>query len=99
MSVSAALKKNSGRFMHILSSIVLIFGAVIILVLGLIMVLRDLIARSPYQAPIIEEGGLAWSPRYQAMAPPLAVVPADSPAKAQSFTGTNWPGERERGQT
>jgi hypothetical protein len=98
IKLSAALNKNSGRFMHILGSIVLILGATIILVLGLISVLRDLIERSPHQGPVIEEDGLAWPPRYQGTAP-LAATPADSPANTQSFRGPNWPGEQESGQT
>jgi len=84
--------------MHILSSIVLIFGAIIILVLGLVSVLRDLLERSPHQVPVIEEEGFAWPPRYQGIAP-SAVIPADSPAKTQSFAGSNWSGKRESGQT
>jgi len=83
--------------MHILSSIVLIFGAIIILVLGLVSVLRDLLERSPHQAPVIEDG-LAWPPRYEGTAP-STVIPAGPPAKTQSFAGSNWPGERESGQT
>jgi hypothetical protein len=84
--------------MHILSSIVLILGAIIILVLGLISVLRDLIERSPHEAPIIDEQGLAWPHRYQETVPAVATR-ADAPANSPSFTEGKWPGEQERGQT
>jgi hypothetical protein len=41
-------------FMHIFLTIVLIFGAIVSLIAGLVGVLRDLIARGPYDAPLID---------------------------------------------
>jgi hypothetical protein len=82
--------------MHILSSIVLVLGAIIVLVLGLLSVLRDLIERGPYEAPLVEKDALAWPPRYQGAAS-SAAHPADSPAAAKSFADTTWQGEQERG--
>lgn len=54
--------------MRMLSSILLAFGAVIVLLVSLISVLRDLLARGPHEAPLIEEDGLAWPRRYQGVA-------------------------------
>jgi hypothetical protein len=84
--------------MHIFSSIVLTLGAIIVLILGLISVLRDLIERGPYQAPTIDDEELAWPHRIQGTAP-SAAIRANSTANSRSFTDTNWPGERESGQT
>ena len=84
--------------MHMLSSIVLILGAILVLVLGLISVLRDLIERGPYQAPTIDVEELAWPHRIQETAP-SAAIRADSTANSRRFTDTNWPGEQKSGQT
>jgi hypothetical protein len=46
--------------MHIVTAIVLTIGALAFLVFGVIRVLRDLLERGPYDAPLVEE-----SPRQQ----------------------------------
>jgi hypothetical protein len=43
--------------MHIFVSIVLVLGAALVLVLGLVDVLRDLIMRGPHDTPLIEDDG------------------------------------------
>jgi hypothetical protein len=43
--------------MRIFVSIVLVLGAALVLVLGLVSVLRDLITRGPYNAPLIKDDG------------------------------------------
>jgi hypothetical protein len=83
--------------MHMLWSILLIIGAILSLVLGLFGVLRDLIDRSPYQAPVIQEDGLAQPPRYPGTAP--SAPPTDLPASTRRFACTRWPSERNSGQT
>ena len=51
--------------MHIVTAILLIIGAAAFLVWGLLQVLRDLLERGPYDAPLVEESPrqedpLAW---------------------------------------
>jgi len=46
--------------MHIFTGIILIIGALLFLVLGLLQVLHDLLERGPYDAPLVEE-----SPRHE----------------------------------
>jgi hypothetical protein len=43
--------------MHVVVSIVLVFGAALVLVLGLVGVLRDLLTRGPHDAPLIGDDG------------------------------------------
>jgi hypothetical protein len=82
--------------MHIFMSIAMILAGILILVVGLIQVLRDLLARSPHEAPLIEDDGLAWPPRYQGStaSPPAS----DLRGGVTGFEATAWRNERERGQ-
>jgi hypothetical protein len=89
-----------GSFMHILSAMVLILGALIVLVLGLVSVLRDLLERGPYEAPLIQEDGMGWPRRLQ------GVVLANQPIATNRYIGgkartgsTPWSAEQENSRT
>jgi hypothetical protein len=71
--------------MHILWSLALIFGALTILVLGLVGVVHDLLQRGPYEAPLVRNDGLAWPARYQGAAPQPAEMHSEN-----RFAGTSW---------
>ena len=71
--------------MHILWALVLIFGALTILVLGLVGVVHDLLQRGPYEAPLIRNDGLAWSARYRGSASQPVEVRRDN-----GFAGAAW---------
>jgi hypothetical protein len=71
--------------MHILWSLALIFGALTILVLGLVGVVHDLLQRGPYEAPVIRNDGLAWPARYQGAAPQPVEM-----RRENRFAGTSW---------
>jgi hypothetical protein len=45
--------------MRILTTIALILGAISLLLVGLVRVLRDLLERGPFEAPSIDDG-VAW---------------------------------------
>jgi hypothetical protein len=79
--------------MRILSSTLLTLGAVIVLILSLVSVLRDLLARGPHRAPLLEDDGLAWPRRYQGV--------ADSVDQKRRFAApsSTWGGGRERSGT
>lgn len=77
--------------MHILWSLALIFGALTILVLGLIGVVHDLLQRGPYEAPLIRNDGLTWPTRYQGAAPQPTEIRRDN-----RFAGATW---SERGSS
>jgi hypothetical protein len=71
--------------MQILTSILLALGAFVSLALGLASVLRDLLDRSPHDAPLVHDD--AWPRRYQG-----------APAQASPDQGYEWGGEREGGR-
>jgi hypothetical protein len=73
--------------MHIIWSLALIFGALIILVLGLVRVVYDLLQRGPYEPPLIRDDGLAWPARYQGAAPQSAEMHREN-----RFAGDAWSG-------
>ena len=77
--------------MHILWSLALIFGALAILVLGLVGVVHDLLQRGPYEAPLIRDDGLAWPARYQG----VAAQPSEMRGENR-FAGATW---SERGSS
>jgi hypothetical protein len=58
--------KTRGLCMHILPAIAFIIGDVIVLAVALVGVLRDLLNRGPFAAPLLEDDGPSWPPRYQA---------------------------------
>jgi hypothetical protein len=87
--------------MHILSSIILILGALIVLILGLVSVLHDLLERGPYEVPLIDQNshqdGMGWSPLFQeaALSPRRAKTELYISGKSGggSSTWTTEPGE------
>jgi hypothetical protein len=61
--------------MHIFSSLILILGALIVLVLGLASVLHDMFERGPLDSPLLQDNDLNWPQRY-----PIRAVPDQRPA-------------------
>lgn len=59
------LPLTGANFMHIIVSIALFCAGALALLIGLMRVLCDLIERSPHQAPLLEDDGLAWPRRCQ----------------------------------
>jgi hypothetical protein len=49
--------------MHVLFAIVLFFGALVVIVLGLASVMRDLAERDLYAAPAIDKDAITWQHR------------------------------------
>ena len=49
------LSAGMGPSMHMLASIALVFCAILVLALGLVSVLRDLLAKGPYVSPRIKD--------------------------------------------
>ena len=78
--------------MHIFSTLLLAFGAVIVLVVALAAVLRDLLARGPHEAPQIEDDGMAWPRRTRATA-------GSSGEHERYVAASAWHGERENSGT
>jgi len=55
--------------MHLVWSVGLIIAAVIVLGLALVAVLRDLLLRGPFDAPLLGDEDLNWPRRHQRVAP------------------------------
>jgi hypothetical protein len=86
--------------MHILSAMVLILGALIVLVLGLVSVLRDLLERSPYEAPLIQEDGISLPRRLQGGVLAKQPVATNRYIGGKGRTGsTPWSAEQENSRT
>jgi len=79
--------------MRMLSSILLALGAIIVLILSLVSVLRDLLARGPHQARLLEDDGLAWPRRYQ------GVADSGDQRRRLAASSSTWADGRERSGT
>ena len=55
--------------MNTVSTLLLIAGAVLLVGAGVFSLIHDLLGRGPHAAPLIEDDGLNWPPRYQGVAP------------------------------
>lgn len=53
------------RVMNIACMLLVISGALVLVGLGLASLVHDLLGRGPHDAPLIEDDGLNWPPRYQ----------------------------------
>lgn len=51
--------------MHIATTLLVIAGALLLTGAGVLSLVNDLLGRGPHDAPLIEEDGLRWPPRYQ----------------------------------
>jgi hypothetical protein len=78
--------------MHTLWVLALIFGALALLVFGLVGVVHDLLERGPYEPPLIRNDGLAWPARYRGSSG-SSLQPARSETR---FAGATW---SERGSS
>jgi hypothetical protein len=58
--------------MNTISMVALIIGALFLIGLGLVSLVHDLLGRGPHEAPLIEDDGLNWPPRYRGSAAPPA---------------------------
>ena len=81
--------------MHILTSLLLIVGALTVLVLGLVGVVPDLLERGPYEAPLIKNDRLAWPPRYQSAG--RSSEPEELPASRRFAAAWSCDGDRHPG--
>jgi len=75
--------------MHVLATVLMGVGAILVLVLGLSSVLRDLLERGPHEPPLLEDDGLAWPRRYQGLS---------EPADGRFQSSRQWVGGHDPGQ-
>ena len=52
--------------------VAVVVGALFLIGLGLVSLVQDLMGRGPHEAPLIEDDGLNWPPRYEGSAAPPA---------------------------
>jgi hypothetical protein len=83
--------------MQIFSAVILILGALIVLVLGLVSVLYDLLERGPYEVPVSNHEDFGWPNRLQGAALSSQTVAANLHRERQGYAGSSgWPTQSEK---
>jgi len=73
--------------MHIVSLFLLVGGAILLLGLGIVGLIHDLAGRGPHEAPLVDEDGLDWPPRYQGSTSPPQATRAALHSDMKAYNG------------